>query len=114
MVCCCVVCTKHSLIIAVKYPRGPRDYENLEQDYDDTVSGEGCVYEDPVSQPAPISSSLPPAPVSKPKGKGSPHWACCSIVCSGFIYVGAGNRRYVNVESSSVSTDAENYRSDLL
>ena len=44
-------------------PADPREYVNLDQDYDDTVT-ESCVYEDYVPRPA----GAPPAPISKPRG----------------------------------------------
>lgn len=51
-------------------PHGSRDYVNLEdQDYEDTVVIDTCVYEEYVPQPPVVSPK--PAPISKPRGKGT-------------------------------------------
>lgn len=82
----------------------PRDYVNLDQDYDDTVT-DSCVYEDYVPQPAGAAPiSIPPtAPVSKPRG--GPVNSSHSVTSAGTVSHG-----YVNIEGSAGDTDAENYR----
>jgi hypothetical protein len=73
--------------IVPSQPADHRDYVNLDQDYDDTVT-ESCVYEDYIPRPA-GAVPPPPAPISKPRGTAS--------------------HGYVNVESSAPDPDAENY-----
>ena len=88
-------------------PADHRDYVNLDQDYDDTVT-ESCVYEDYIPRPA-GAVPPPPAPISKPRG--TPHNRSLSLsVLIQFMCAGTASHGYVNVESSAPDPDAENYR----